>query len=317
MLNGNHSPKCFDGTFAQATQHCANVGARLCTLTEIEDDCAKGTGCGQDSDQVWTSTVTTYHTDFPTPAPTTLPSKAPTISPTNCPKCHWTELSTSSCSATCGDEGRMTTTRTLTLPEKLNWDEATCGKHSDACAGTNLTNHGTLHDGLLENVHDGLQVAFPGLQEVTSVNCTENITSINCPVDCEMGGWTQWGHPTVHSGTSDWDKPTVDIWGKNLTDTEDSRYGELQMERIWEKVSDEKDGGKPCPNMTARIQTKPWVDHCSQILGEEHSMNCEKECINDKQKCTHTANRCSEKAYSRVKVQYDKYIACNSTSSTV
>ena len=42
-----------DHTFAQAEAICDGVGARLCTIPELEAGCAADTGCGHDDDLVW------------------------------------------------------------------------------------------------------------------------------------------------------------------------------------------------------------------------------------------------------------------------
>ena len=42
-------------TFDEADDFCTGVGARLCTSAEAESDCLRGTGCGHDSDLIWTS----------------------------------------------------------------------------------------------------------------------------------------------------------------------------------------------------------------------------------------------------------------------
>ena len=42
-----------DQTFAQAEAICAGVGARLCTITELEAGCTANTGCGHNFDLVW------------------------------------------------------------------------------------------------------------------------------------------------------------------------------------------------------------------------------------------------------------------------
>lgn len=42
-------------TFAEAEAICANAGARLCTLAELEMGCTTGTGCGFDRQLVWSS----------------------------------------------------------------------------------------------------------------------------------------------------------------------------------------------------------------------------------------------------------------------
>lgn len=44
-------------TYNQAEYICSSVGARLCTMEEIEDRQASGTGCGFDSKLVWTSSA--------------------------------------------------------------------------------------------------------------------------------------------------------------------------------------------------------------------------------------------------------------------
>ncbi len=45
---------CRRGTFAEAQQYCEISGGRLCTPREIENSCAKGTGCNFDRELVWT-----------------------------------------------------------------------------------------------------------------------------------------------------------------------------------------------------------------------------------------------------------------------
>jgi len=48
-----------DATWQQATDACAVLNARLCTKEEILADCTRGSGCGHDSEMVWTSTEVT------------------------------------------------------------------------------------------------------------------------------------------------------------------------------------------------------------------------------------------------------------------
>lgn len=43
-------------TFDEANAICSSVSARLCTVDELEADCTRGTGCGYDSQHIWTST---------------------------------------------------------------------------------------------------------------------------------------------------------------------------------------------------------------------------------------------------------------------
>jgi len=47
----------FAATFEEATEICTSVGARLCTLEEMQSGCTSGSGCGIDSYMVWTSTL--------------------------------------------------------------------------------------------------------------------------------------------------------------------------------------------------------------------------------------------------------------------
>lgn len=44
-----------DKTFHEAEAICAGVGARLCTVAELINDCTRGTGCGYDRTVVWSS----------------------------------------------------------------------------------------------------------------------------------------------------------------------------------------------------------------------------------------------------------------------
>eukprot|EP00551_Chaetoceros_affinis_P003574 CAMPEP_0203637226 /NCGR_PEP_ID=MMETSP0088-20131115/3590_1 /ASSEMBLY_ACC=CAM_ASM_001087 /TAXON_ID=426623 /ORGANISM="Chaetoceros affinis, Strain CCMP159" /LENGTH=360 /DNA_ID=CAMNT_0050491589 /DNA_START=122 /DNA_END=1204 /DNA_ORIENTATION=- len=74
-------------TYAEAEAHCTNLGARLCTEAEIDQKCAKATGCKLNDVYVWTSDPTTEvptasPTSSPTASPTTYPTSSPTASPT-------------------------------------------------------------------------------------------------------------------------------------------------------------------------------------------------------------------------------------------
>jgi hypothetical protein len=44
-------------TFAEANKVCGEIGGRLCSYKEINNDCTKGSGCGHDGDNVWAYTV--------------------------------------------------------------------------------------------------------------------------------------------------------------------------------------------------------------------------------------------------------------------
>jgi len=45
-----------DYTWYGALRACIRAGMRLCTLTEINEDAARGSGCGHDANAIWTST---------------------------------------------------------------------------------------------------------------------------------------------------------------------------------------------------------------------------------------------------------------------
>ena len=52
------SPRpCSSAAHTAATQHCANAGARLCTLAELQTGVTRGTGCGFDRQSAWTKTT--------------------------------------------------------------------------------------------------------------------------------------------------------------------------------------------------------------------------------------------------------------------
>jgi len=48
----------YDATYSEAVATCDSVGARLCTLAELQSNEVKGTGCGMDRYWSWTSTPT-------------------------------------------------------------------------------------------------------------------------------------------------------------------------------------------------------------------------------------------------------------------
>jgi hypothetical protein len=65
-LGGNHTVCAWtaiaeNGTcpgprsFTEASDACVNIGARLCSPSELSDDVAFGTGCGLDTERVWTA----------------------------------------------------------------------------------------------------------------------------------------------------------------------------------------------------------------------------------------------------------------------
>ena len=44
-----------DVSYEKALVHCTAQGARLCSANELQNDVARGTGCGFDTRLVWTS----------------------------------------------------------------------------------------------------------------------------------------------------------------------------------------------------------------------------------------------------------------------
>jgi len=48
--------KCVrSATFESAVTRCSSIGARLCTMEEVQSDCTRGTGCEMDKELVWVS----------------------------------------------------------------------------------------------------------------------------------------------------------------------------------------------------------------------------------------------------------------------
>ena len=46
-----------DVTYSEGKQICEDAGGRLCTIEEIDSDCARGTGCNYDNQMVWTASM--------------------------------------------------------------------------------------------------------------------------------------------------------------------------------------------------------------------------------------------------------------------
>jgi hypothetical protein len=77
---------CYDSqTYQQAELICAQYNGRLCTKEELEAGCTRSTGCGHDTDLVWSSSTGGVVTSAPTDSPTTAPTNAPTDPPTGAP----------------------------------------------------------------------------------------------------------------------------------------------------------------------------------------------------------------------------------------
>ena len=56
LLNQDGRVECFhDVTYAEALDTCAQNGGYVCTKDEVKAGCVKGSGCGHDSDLIWTS----------------------------------------------------------------------------------------------------------------------------------------------------------------------------------------------------------------------------------------------------------------------
>jgi len=59
---------CESASWENGAKFCHENGHRLCTLWEVEHDCAAGTGCGFDNKMVWTADDPITVTDAPTQA---------------------------------------------------------------------------------------------------------------------------------------------------------------------------------------------------------------------------------------------------------
>lgn len=70
--------------YEEASAMCTEMGGRLCSSQELLADCTRDTGCGHNSDMIWSSTEASSSPDSPssTPAPTSLPTPLPTKVPT-------------------------------------------------------------------------------------------------------------------------------------------------------------------------------------------------------------------------------------------
>ncbi|KAL3933477.1 MAG: hypothetical protein SGBAC_010381 [Bacillariaceae sp.] len=67
---------CHDSvTYHEANDLCGSVGARLCTVTELEQGCTAGTGCSHDEKMIWSS----IQAPAPTPSPTLFPTTQPSL----------------------------------------------------------------------------------------------------------------------------------------------------------------------------------------------------------------------------------------------
>lgn len=60
----SHIPACNSAkTYAEAEAICAASDARVCTESELLDDCTRGSGCGYDDERHWSSTTAPKCTD--------------------------------------------------------------------------------------------------------------------------------------------------------------------------------------------------------------------------------------------------------------
>jgi len=79
--------QCYnDKNYNQAAAICDAAGAtgRLCTRIELHNFCGGSSGCGHNSDLLWSGTVWSSTPDSPTESPTDAPSVSPTDPPS-----HW------------------------------------------------------------------------------------------------------------------------------------------------------------------------------------------------------------------------------------
>lgn len=117
--------KCRETDFWEATCICEGLGARLCTRDELLNGCTKGSGCGYDSDVIWSMTgvdpiaTSSPTTSPPVTSPTNPPisTSSPTIAPTSatgdseycctwdffhCSVDNWCNQNDSNCHGGCG-----------------------------------------------------------------------------------------------------------------------------------------------------------------------------------------------------------------------
>lgn len=55
---------CVATTFYDAIDKCESIGGRLCTATEVLEECVRGTGCSFDNEMVWTCTYDEGECEF-------------------------------------------------------------------------------------------------------------------------------------------------------------------------------------------------------------------------------------------------------------
>jgi hypothetical protein len=130
---------------------------------------------------------------------------------------------------------------------------------------------------------------------------TEKCNAIDkCPQECVVGDWGSWTHPDP-----DAPKGAADIWEANVD-------GVLQVQRS-RNIEFQRAKGLSCP---ATIYYRPWRYQCL-IKGMGPYKNdrvCDiSTCTSgdDKVVCRHSADRCNDKAYTRVAVQYHKTYKCS------
>ena len=76
----------FDKTYQEAYDICDSIGARLCTLTELRNNCSAGSGCNADGTYIWSSTgLAPPATPAPTAKASATPSTTVTVAPTSAP----------------------------------------------------------------------------------------------------------------------------------------------------------------------------------------------------------------------------------------
>jgi len=71
-------------TYAEAVQYCSNMGTRMCTEEELNNKCAKSTGCALNGALVWASTDEAS-TLCPTTSPSIEASSTPSIAVSSTP----------------------------------------------------------------------------------------------------------------------------------------------------------------------------------------------------------------------------------------
>ena len=132
---------------------------------------------------------------------------------------------------------------------------------------------------------------------------SEDGTTIHCDLECLVGDWSSWGR--ISKSTPE-DIVIQDIWAQSAS-------GLLMVERTRQVTMPPSNGNMTaCP---ATVEFQPWRDHCSRTMGiEKNDRSCDTSACtsgSDTVSCHHSAERCDDKAYTRIAVSYRKHHRCD------